>query len=89
MIYILPIVPIGWGLLSGMSVTDGEYVGSVYNIAWRGLAALLILDTGQCEGLIAGMGGSSISHAFFVSIHLHRQTAETGGAVGDKSKLKE
>ena len=32
------------------------------------------------------MGGSSISHAFFVSIHLHRQTAEAGGAVGDKSK---
>ena len=27
-----------------------------YNITWRGLAALLILDTGQCEGLKAGMG---------------------------------
>ena len=34
------------------------------------------------------MGGSSISHAFFVSIQLHRQTAEAGGAVGDKSKFK-
>ena len=28
----------------------------VYIITWRGLAALLILVQGQCEGLTAGMG---------------------------------
>ena len=39
----------------------------VYIITWRGLAALLILDWGQCEGLDAGMGRSRNSHAFFVS----------------------
>lgn len=38
----------------------------VYIITWRGLAALLILDWGQCEGLNAGMGRSSYSHAFFL-----------------------
>ena len=38
----------------------------VYIIAWRGLAALLILNTGQCEGLIVGMGEGRISHAFFI-----------------------
>ena len=27
-----------------------------YIITWRGLAALLILDMGQCEGLNTGMG---------------------------------
>ena len=27
----------------------------VYIITWRGLAALLILEVGQCEGLNAGM----------------------------------
>ena len=26
------------------------------NSTWRGLAALLILEEGQCEGLTAGMG---------------------------------
>lgn len=42
---------------------------SVVNIiTWRGLAALLILVQGQCEGLTAGMGESRNSHAFFVSI---------------------
>jgi len=40
---------------------------AVYNITWRGLTALLILDRGQCEGLTAGMGESRNSHAFFVS----------------------
>ena len=25
-------------------------------ITWRGLAALLILELGQCEGLMTGMG---------------------------------
>ena len=40
---------------------------AVYNITWRGLTALLILDRGQCEGLTAGMGESGFSHAFFVS----------------------
>ncbi len=39
----------------------------VYIITWRGLAALLILEVGQCEGLRTGMGRSSNSHAFFVS----------------------
>ena len=39
-------------------------------ITWRGLAALLILGKGQCEGLNAGMSESRISHAFFVSISL-------------------
>jgi len=39
----------------------------VYIIAWRGLAALLILDWGQCEGLNAGMGRCRNSHAFFIS----------------------
>lgn len=39
-----------------------------YNITWRGLTALLILELGQCEGQNAGMGGSRYSHAFFVSI---------------------
>jgi len=28
----------------------------VYIITWRGLAALLILELGQCEGLTTGMG---------------------------------
>ena len=43
---------------------------SVVNIiTWRGLAALLILAQGQCEGLNTGMGRSSNSHAFFISIH--------------------
>ena len=32
------------------------YRKEAYIIAWRGLAALLILNTGQCEGLIVGMG---------------------------------
>lgn len=42
---------------------------SVVNIiTWRGLAALLILAQGQCEGLNTGIGGSRNSHAFFVSI---------------------
>ncbi len=41
----------------------------VYIIAWRGLAALLILVWGQCEGLRAGMGEKvRFSHAFFVSV---------------------
>ena len=39
----------------------------VYNIARRGLTALLILELGQCEGLRAGMGESRNSHAFFIS----------------------
>ena len=33
------------------------YSEAVFIIAWRGLAALLILVRGQCEGLTAGMGG--------------------------------
>ena len=38
---------------------------SVVNIiTWRGLAALLILGMGQCEGLRSGMGESRNSHAF-------------------------
>ena len=37
----------------------------VYIIAWRGLAALLILVWGQCEGLKSGMGECRNSHAFF------------------------
>ena len=38
---------------------------SVVNIVtWRGLAALLILGEGQCEGLNAGMGEGRNSHAF-------------------------
>ena len=46
------------------------YIVNVYHpivniITWRGLAALLILDWGQCEGLNAGMGRCSYSHAFF------------------------
>ena len=40
-------------------------------ITWRGLAALLILGKRQCEGLNAGMGRSSYSHAFFVSADYH------------------
>ena len=36
-------------------------------VAWRGLAALLILTWGQCEGLSIGMGEGRNSHAFFVS----------------------
>ena len=28
----------------------------LYIVTWRGLAALLILVQGQCEGLRAGMG---------------------------------
>ena len=28
----------------------------MYIFTWRGLAALLILEEGQCEGLAAGMG---------------------------------
>ena len=31
-------------------------VSVVYIITWRGLAALLILAQGQCEGLSIGMG---------------------------------
>ena len=50
-----------------------------YIIAWRGLAALLILGEGQCEGLTAGMGEGRNSHAFFVSTNLKRiLTAELG-----------
>ena len=41
----------------------------VYIIAWRGLAALLILDWGQCEGLTTGMGEKlETPMPFFVSI---------------------
>jgi hypothetical protein len=43
---------------------------AVYIIFRRGLAALLILGKRQCESLRSGMGGSSNSHAFFVSIYL-------------------
>ena len=45
-------------------------------ITWRGLAALLILEERQCEGLTAGMGESRNSHAFFVSIFNLLLTAE-------------
>lgn len=45
---------------------------SVVNIiTWRGLAALLILEVGQCEGLNAGMGESRNSHAFFVTTKIN------------------
>ena len=44
---------------------------AVYNITWRGLTALLILDRGQCEGLTAGMGESRNSHAFFCFLYLN------------------
>ena len=38
---------------------------SVVNIiTWRGLAALLILGMGQCEGLRSGMGESRIPMPF-------------------------
>lgn len=42
-----------------------------YIITWRGLAALLILEVRQCEGLNAGMGESRNSHAFFVSMKFY------------------
>jgi len=44
------------------------YSVDVYIITWRGLAALLILVQGQCEGLTAGMGESRNSHAFFLPL---------------------
>ena len=71
-----------------ISVCVGDYIPTCaiysvhveYIIAWRGLAALLILREGQCEGLNVGMGESRNSHAFFVSIHLKQITnAEFGG----------
>ena len=37
-----------------------------YNTQWRGLAKLLILIEGQCEGLMTKIGGGSFSHVFFV-----------------------
>ena len=36
-------------------------------IAWRGLAALLILEVRQCESLKSGIGRSRNPHAFFIS----------------------
>jgi hypothetical protein len=54
-----------------------------YNSIGRGLAALLILGEGQCEGLNAGMGEKvRISHAFFVSIHLMFNQPRQGERVG-------
>ena len=42
----------------------------VYIITWRGLAALLILEEGQCEGLNTGMGEKlRTPMPFFVSIY--------------------
>ena len=53
----------------------------VYIIAWRGLAALLILGEGQCEGLKSGMGEIvRFSHAFFVSVGAGPVPARTVGA---------
>ena len=57
----------------------------IYNVAWRGLTALLILDWGQCEGLNTGMGESRNSHAFFVSVNLNQlliaEFGSSGGAI--------
>ena len=41
------------------------YSRRVHIIAWRGLAALLILDEGQCEGLNTGMGRSRLLPCLF------------------------
>ena len=51
----------------------------VYIIFRRGLAALLILGKRQCESLRSGMGGSSNSHAFFVSTYLPNNKLLTEG----------
>jgi len=53
------------------------YSVDVYIITWRGLAALLILVQGQCEGLTAGMGESRNSHAFFFTL-AHPVAQRTG-----------
>ena len=62
----------------------------VYIIAWRGLAALLILDEGQCEGLNAGMGEkleSPMPFLFPYTLSLYRlRLGERVGRKGEQNK---
>ena len=51
-----------------IGVPTWVYCVSMYIVIWRGLAALLILGEGQCEGLNAGISRRAI-HAFFISLN--------------------
>lgn len=53
-----------------------------YRFTWRGLAALLILERGQCEGLRSGMGESRKLPCLFCFQAKQIINAEFGESIG-------